>query len=132
MLHCGKIAEVMQLHAWLKCGAQKQGRGVKLCSISPTSEAFTENVHRCHFQVAIWKAALLESPPEMDSTKYDRELDHLGILLLRTVPSGTWSAPPNILQFIHCDGNASGCRTAACSCTKMGWTIFCLCEGVEA
>ena len=23
------------------------------------------------------------------------------------------------------------CRTAACSCTKIGCTIFCLCEGAE-
>ena len=105
---------------------------VKLCSIPPTTEAFTENVHRCHLQVAIWKAALLESPPEMDSTKYDWELDHLDNLVPRTVPSGTLSAPPDILQLIHCNGKAYGCRTAACSCTKSGCTIFCLCEGAEA
>ena len=59
---------------------------VKLSSIPPTTEAFTENVHRCHLQVAIWKAALLESPREMDSTKYGWELDHLGNLVPRTVP----------------------------------------------
>ena len=74
-------------------------------SLPPTSEAFTENVHICHIQVAIWKAALIESPPEMDSTKYGWELDHLESLdnpVPRTVPSGTLSAPPDILQVIHC------------------------------
>ncbi len=81
--------------------------------------------------MAIWKAAVLESPPEMDSTKYGWELDHLGILVPRTVPSGSLSAPPDILQLIHSNGKASGCRTAACSCTKIGCTIFCLCEGAE-
>ena len=105
---------------------------VKLCSIPPTTESFTENVHRCHLQVAIWKASLLESPPEMDATKYGWELDHLDVLVPRTVPSGTLSAPPDILQLNHCNGKASGCRTAACSCTKIGCTISCLCEGAEA
>ena len=60
------------------------------------------------------------------------ELDHLGGLVPRTVPSGTLSAPPDILQLILCNYKASGCRTAARSCTKIGCTIFCLCEGAEA
>ena len=57
----------------VKCGASS----VKLCSIPTHSEAFTEYVHilLCHIQVAIWKAALIESPPEMDSIKYGWELD---------------------------------------------------------
>ena len=93
---------------------------MKLYSIPPTTESFTENVHRCHLQVAIWKAALIESPPEMDATKYGWELDHLGVLVPRTVPSGTLSAPPDILQIIHCNGKASGCRTAACLLLLLG------------
>ena len=90
---------------------------VKLCSIPPT----TENVHICHLQMAIWKAALLESLREMDSTKYDWELDHLGNLVPRTVPSDTLSAPPDILQLIHCNCKASGCRTAACRALQKNW-----------
>ena len=116
---------------WRSKTGKSGASSLKLCSIPPTTEAFTENVHRCHLQVAIWKAALHESP-EMDSTKYGWELDHIGIMVNRTVPSGTLSAPPDILQLIHCNGNASGCRIAACSCTKIGYTILCLCEGVEA
>ena len=68
----------------------------------------------------------------MDSTTYDCELDHLGILVPRTVPSGTLSATPDVLQLIHCIGKPSGCRTVSCSCTKIGCTIFCQCEGAEA
>ena len=82
--------------------------------------------------MAIWKAALLESPPEMDSTKYGWELDHLGFIVPQTVPSGTLSAPPDIAQLIHCNYKAPGCRSVACSCTKIGSTISCLCEGAEA
>ena len=70
----------------------------------------------------------------MDSTTYDYdcELDHLGILVPGTVPSGTLSATPDVLQLIHCNCKASGCRTVACSCTTIGCTIFCLREGAEA
>ncbi len=42
----------------------------KLCSLPPTSEAFVENVRRCHLQVAIWKSALEDSPPQMDPRSY--------------------------------------------------------------
>ena len=128
-----RIFSLMVSECRVKMWRSKTGKSgassVKLCSIRPTTEAFTENVHRCHLQVAIWKAALLQSPPEMDSTKYGWEIDHLGILVRPTVPSGTLS---DVLQLIHCNGKASECRTAACSCTKMGCTIFCLCEGAEA
>ena len=57
------------------------------------------------------------------------ELDHLGVLVPRTVPSGTLSAQPGILQLIHGNDKASGCRTAARSCTHIGCTMFGLCEG---
>ena len=104
----------------------------KLCSLPPNTDAFIGNVHRCHLQVTIWKAALLESPPEMGSVKYGWEGDHQSILLPQTIPSGTPSAPPYVLQLIRCNCKTSGCQTAACSCLKLGCTIFCLCEGIEA
>ena len=107
----GKVAESCnsmtecRVKMWRSKTGKSGASSVKLCSIPPTTEAFTENVHICHLQVAIWKAARLESPPEMDSTKYGWELDHLGNLVPRTVPSGTLSAPPDVLQLIHCNGN---------------------------
>ena len=130
---CNSLAECMV--NMLRSKTVKSGASsVKLCSIPPITEAFTENADRCHLQLAIWKAALLESPPEIDLTKYGWEFDHLRSLVPRTVASGTLSAPPDIivLQLIHCNCKASGCRTAASSCTKIGCTIFCLCEGAEA
>ena len=121
----------MQLHDRMQCQdmALKTGKSgpssLKLCSIPPTTEAFTENVNRCHLKVAIWKAALIESPREMDSTKYGWELDHLDNMVPRTVPSGTLSAPPDILQLIHCNCKASGYRTAACiAARKLGARFY--------
>ena len=99
----GKVAESCnsmtecRVKMWRSKTGKSGASSVKLCSIPPTTEAFTENVHRCHLQVAIWKAALLEAPPDIDSTNYGWELDHLGILVPRTVPSGTLSAPPDVL-----------------------------------
>ena len=90
----GKVAESCnsmterRVKMWRSKTGKSGASSVKLCSIPPTNEAFTENVHRCHLQVAIWNAALLESP-ELDSTKYGWELDHIGILVPRTVHSGT-------------------------------------------
>lgn len=128
---CKSMTEC-RVKMWHSKTGKSGASSVKLCSIPPTSDAFIENVHRCHLQVAIWKAALLESPPEMDSEKYGWERDHQGILLPRTIPTGSTSAPPNILQLIRCNCKTSGCRTAACSCSKIGCTVFCQCEGTEA
>ena len=69
-------------HVALKTG-KIGASSLKLCSIPPTTEACTEHVHRCHLQVTMWQAALLESP-ELDSTKFGWELDHIGILVPRT------------------------------------------------
>ncbi|KAK2157858.1 hypothetical protein NP493_1847g00032 [Ridgeia piscesae] len=55
----------------------------------------------------------------MDPTGHGWELDHQGILLPRTVPTGTLSAPAVILHLIHCNCKTSGCLTAACSCSKV-------------
>ena len=133
----GKVAESCnsmtecRVNMWRSKTGKSGASSLKLCSIPPTTEACTEHVHRCHLQVTMWQAALLESP-KLDSTKFGWELDHIGILVPRTVHSGTLSAPPDILQLIHCNCKASGYRTAACSCTKTGSTIFCICEGAEA
>jgi len=134
----GKIAESCSSMTecrgkiWRSKTGKSGASSVKLCCLPPTSEAFIEHVHRCHLQVAIWKAALLQSPPNMNPTEYGWELDHQGILLPRTLPSDTLSVPPGILQFIHCNCKTSACRTASCSCSKLGCTMFCLCEGGEA
>ena len=48
----------------------------KLMSLSPTSEAFAENVKRAHFQAFIWKAALSEDPPHLDATEFGWSRDN--------------------------------------------------------
>ncbi len=98
----GKVAESCtsmtecRVKMWRSKTWKTGASSVKLCSLPPTSDAFIENAHRCHLQVATWKAALLESPPSMDPTKYGWYLDHQGILLPRTVPADTLAAPADI------------------------------------
>jgi len=134
----GKVAESCtsmtgcRIKMWHFKTGKKGASSVKLCSIPPTTAAFIENVNRCHLQVATWKAALEESPPTMDPTSHGWELDHQGILIPRTVPAGTLSAPADILKLIRCSCKTSECLTAACSCSRVGCTVFCLCEGGEA
>jgi len=61
----------------------------------------------------------------MNPTNYGRELAHERILQPRTVSSGILSAPLEMLQLIWCNCQTSRCRTAGCSCCKLGCTIFC-------
>ena len=72
MFICAAYGKVVETYAsmtecrvklWeLKTG-KSRASSPKLCSLPPTSEAFQENVYRYHLQVAIWKVALMESPP---------------------------------------------------------------------
>ena len=101
----------------------------KLCSLPPTDAAFLQHVLRAHLQVAIWKSALHESPPDIDPTEYGWDKDHQGNLIPRTVAPGTLDAPPEILHLIRCQCKTSECRTAACNCANIGCTVFCLCGG---
>ena len=73
---CNSMTEY-RVKMWRSETGKSGASSVKLCSIPPTTEAFIENVHICHLQVAIWKAALRESPPEIDATRYGWELEHL-------------------------------------------------------
>ena len=111
---CNSMTEC-RVKMWRSKTGKSGASSVKLCSIPPTTEAFTENVHRCHLQVAVWKAALLEAPPDMDSTKYGWELDHLGILVPRTVPSGTLFAPPDVFKFTAHSLQRRGLCVSHCS-----------------
>ena len=68
----------------------------------------------------------------MYPTSHGWELDHQGILLPRTVATGTLSAPADILKLVHWNGKTSGCLTATCICSKVWCTVVCLGEGGEA
>ena len=116
---------------WFSKTEKTGDSSVKLYSLPPTSEAFIQNARRCHFQVAIWKSALLHTPPKLDPTRHGWKLNHQGVLIPRTVPSDTPSAPSDVLQLIHCNCKTSGCRTEACKCYGLGCTSFCLCDGGE-
>jgi hypothetical protein len=114
----------------VKLWGLKTGRtSAKLCSLPPTDAAFLQHVLRAHLQVAIWKSALHESPPDIDPTEYGWNTDHQGNFIPRAVAPGTLDAPPEIL--IRCQCKTSECRTAACNCANIGCTIFCLCGGGE-
>ena len=75
----------------------------KFASLSPTTEAFTENVKRAHHQACVWKHALDSDPPDMAPTNFGwiRE-EATRSLSPVTVPRGISLAPEEILQLIKC------------------------------
>ena len=62
----------------------------------------------------------------MDSTKYGWELDHLNILVPRTVPFGSMSAPPDIIYYSSFTATARPpvCRTEHVASRKLGALSF--------
>ena len=93
----------------------------KLCTLPPTNEAFSENVKRCHLQVA---SAIDGSPPAMVPCDYGWEPDHQLVIIPRTVHTGTDLAPKSILKMIQCNCKRSSYHTASFICPKIGCTIF--------
>ncbi|MPC60869.1 hypothetical protein E2C01_054929 [Portunus trituberculatus] len=50
---CKSMTEC-RVKMWHSKTGKNGASSVKLCSLPPTTDAFIENVHRCHLQVAIW------------------------------------------------------------------------------
>ena len=115
---CNTLTEC-RVKMWRSKTGESVASSVNLCAIPPTTEAFAGHVHRCHLQVAIGKAALLEFPPEMDSTKYGPELDHLGILVSRTVP-----ARPLGVALQHVAARKLGAQSSVCVRVRKAITLI--------
>ena len=118
-----------RIQIWKAKTGKRGVSSIKLCKLPPTAEAFSEHVRRCHFQVAMWKAALDDAPPPMDPCVFGWERNHENVLLPSTVPA--LLAPEAILKMIQCNCVTSYCKTDSCSCAQIGCTMFCKCEGGE-
>jgi hypothetical protein len=118
---------------WLSKLANKKVTTIpKLKTLSPTSEAFTENVKRAHLQVCIWKTALDEDPPDLDASDFGWIKDESSASLSPvTVSPEIPTAPPGILQMIRCGCSSDQpCSTGICGCHKgqLTCTVFCACN----
>ena len=77
------------------------GSALKLCSLPPTTEAFTENAKRAHLQATQWRASIEGTVPLIDALTHGWE--HDGSYLKPTaLPEGTLSALVAILEMIRC------------------------------
>ena len=116
---------------WAQKTAKSSG-APKLCSLAPTTEAFTQNTKRAHFQVAQWYAALDSDPPPLDPRDYGWEADDINkSLSATTVAQGVCLAPDYVLKLIRCGcASESSCKRETCGCTgrQVPCTIFCACE----
>jgi len=101
----------------------------KLSSLPPTIAAFKLHCQRAHFQTALWKAAGMSSPPNLDPLQHGWEMNGSELRPVFT-PPGQLAAPDEVLNLIRC-GCKTGCKTALCSCVKFTLTCseFCKCMG---
>ena len=75
----------------------------KLCSLPPTDPAFMENLKRAHFQICIWKHALVLTVPDLDLVQYGWTKDKAAKSLVAVlVPPNTDIALSYIEKLIKC------------------------------
>jgi len=107
----------------------------KLCSLPPTTEAFTENVKRAPYQAALWRHAEDPSPPALDASKYgwERDTDNKSLTAV-TIPSNLSIAPEFILKLLKCSYKSNKpCSSARCTCYAAGLscTVFRSCHNAQ-
>jgi len=87
---------------------------LKLCTLPPTDESFTLHVQRAHFQTAVWKAANLPNPPDLDPVLYGWQVNGNKLDPVKMMEI----APKEVMNFVSC-GCKTGCATLACTCKNM-------------
>ena len=55
---------------WKHRLANVKASAAPLLKSKPTTEAFSEHVHRAHCQACVWMSAAFPDPPDMDPTDY--------------------------------------------------------------
>jgi len=112
-----------------KMGNKKLTAAPQLKSLPPTTEAFTEHVHRAHFQAAVWRAALEADSPAIQHT-HGWTTDQTS----NTLPPNVTSAPDDVLTMIRRGCRSiTPCTTGKCSCSaaRLSCSVFCGCHGAE-
>ena len=101
-----------------KMGNKKLTAAPQLKSLPPTTEAFTEHVHRAHFQAAVWRAALEADSPAFQHT-HGWTTDHTSNTSVPIpLPPNVTSALDDVLTMIRCGCHSiTPCTTAKCSCS---------------
>lgn len=117
-----------------KMGNKKLTAAPQLKSLPPTTETFTEHVHRAHFQAAVWRAALEVDPPAFQHTHGWTTDQTSNTLVPIPLPPNVTSAPDEVLTMIRCGcRSVPPCATAKCSCSaaRLSCSVFCGCHGAE-
>ena len=105
----------------------------KLPSLPPTNGAFNDNVARAHLQVAVWRNALHQDPPEIDPTAFRWSPEEGSKTLIpTTLPSDTPLAPGDLLKLVRCScSSETPCKTQrrGCSSASHACSVLCACQG---
>ena len=75
-LKCDSMTERRQRMWVLKTGKSTTSVS-KLCSLPATTEAFVQNMNRCHYQVAQCYGALELEPPPLNPVEFGWEADYV-------------------------------------------------------
>ena len=131
-MKCNSMTECRQRMWAIKTGKNTTS-APKLCSLPPTTEAFVQNVLRCHYQVAQWYGALESNPPPLNPVEFGWDADHTNKSLFPcTVTEGVSLVPETVLKLIRCGCESErACKGNNCGCTgrQVTCTIFCACAG---
>ena len=106
---------------------------MRLQSLPPTTEAFTQNVYCSHFQTAIWKSANQCDPPEMDPCNYGWvRSETMQTLDPETLRENVPLAPAEVLEMIRCACSTDNlCLSARCAKAQLSCSVFCHCKGEQ-
>lgn len=109
--------------------AGKRHVAPKLCNLPPTMDSFEAHCQRAHYQVALWKAAGLASPPKICPLECGWEVKGSVLHPQYSLQGQMPPAPEEIMNLIKC-ACKTGCSTALCTCTKhlLSCTMFCKCS----
>ena len=102
-----------------------------LKSLPPTTEAFSEHVHRAHYQACVWMSAAFPDPPDMDPTEYGWPGSETITIRPRMLASDVSPVPVEVLQMIKCGcSSVRACGSGRWSCVsaQMSWSMFCTCH----
>ncbi len=126
-----------QQKMWASIVGHSVARAPKHTSLSPTNEAFQENISRAHFQiVAVWRNALAPDPPALDTTANGWSWENgSNPFSLKTVPDDIPLAPVELLKLIKCSCVSEFfCNTQRCgyNSPNLACSVFCACQRGQA
>ena len=127
---CMTMTEARQ-KMWAKKVSRSVASAPKLSSLPPTMESFAQNAACAHLQVAVWRNALEQNPPQMEPRDFGWTQVAGKEMYPTPISDGVALVPDALLKVVKC--GCSGeiqCRTKRCGCrqSNLACSVFCACQ----